>query len=56
MNVTIRIPHICPVCHGAKKVNRPPWIGGDQQTWSASSFTLYECQACDGSGIVWSES
>ena len=48
-----RTPHGCPVCNGAGKVQRPPWIAGDQISWTAPAFDLYDCQACSGTGIVW---
>ena len=46
-------PHKCPVCDGAGKISRPPWIAGDQNIWADTGTALYPCQACDGSGIVW---
>jgi hypothetical protein len=47
-------PHTCPVCTGSGKVSRPPWVAGDQSTWSGSTtFTSYTCRACQGSGVVW---
>ena len=32
----------CPVCDGHGTVTRPPWIAGDQPTWTSSDvFTVY---------------
>lgn len=47
------IPHTCPVCNGQKTVSRPPWIAGDQPTWTSSGVEIYPCPTCDGNGIVW---
>lgn len=50
------MPYQCPVCHGQKTVSKPPWIAGDQPTWSASTaHDLYPCPTCSGTGIVWGE-
>lgn len=46
-------PHKCPVCDGQGKVNRPPYVAGDQETWPATGIGPYPCRACDGTGIVW---
>ena len=46
-------PHTCPVCAGTGKVSRPPWIAGDVQKWVDSTMALYDCQACQGTGILW---
>ena len=48
-----KIIHSCPVCCGQGKVQRPPWVGGDQETWSSAGTELYECRACKGTGIIW---
>jgi len=49
-----RTPYKCPVCDGAGKVCRPPWLGGDIEVWEdTSTGTLYTCQACSGTGVVW---
>jgi DnaJ-class molecular chaperone len=48
-------PFTCPVCNGHGTVSRPPHIAGDQLTWADSSTRTYECQACNGSGIVWAD-
>ncbi len=43
----------CPNCNGQTKVNTPPWIGGDQMSWTSSNtMELYECQTCKGKGFV----
>lgn len=46
-------PHTCPVCNGAGRVSRPPWVAGDVTEWSSSSAGPYPCQSCNGTGIVW---
>ncbi len=49
-------PFACPVCNGQKTVSKPPWVAGDQPTWSASNaWELYPCPSCNGAGIVWHE-
>lgn len=48
-------PYTCPVCNGQGNVSRPPWIPGDQDTWTSAGAPTYECQACKGTGIVWKE-
>lgn len=52
LNSNAQQPYKCPVCDGAGKVSRPPWVAGDQPTWSGDSFALYDCQACT-KGILW---
>ena len=51
----MRIPFKCPVCDGTGLVSKPPYIAGDQETWSTSQTGTYPCHACGGSGIIWSE-
>lgn len=52
-----RVPFTCPVCSGSCKVSRPPWFAGDIPTWPDNgSGTLYPCQACGGTGVVWGPS
>jgi hypothetical protein len=46
-------PHTCPVCNGHCKVSRPPQVPGDLLYWTDSGTTLYDCRACQGTGIVW---
>jgi len=46
-------PHGCPVCHGQGTVSKPPYIAGDQPTWTASNSTPYPCPACNGTGVIW---
>ncbi|KKK67593.1 hypothetical protein LCGC14_2952520 [marine sediment metagenome] len=48
-------PYLCPVCHGAGTVSRPPGIAGDQETWNDSGTPLYDCLACDGTGVIWKQ-
>ena len=42
----------CPVCSGTGLVSRPPYVAGDQQTWSTSSCGPWPCKACSGTGMV----
>lgn len=45
--------YCCPVCNGAGKVSRPPWLPGDVLHWSAgNNVEHYECQACKGKGYI----
>lgn len=46
-------PHRCPVCEGQGLVNRPPWLAGDQNTWTDNQAGPYPCKACNGTGIIW---
>ncbi len=46
-------PFTCPVCCGATKVSRPPWVAGDTHYYTDSVMKLHECQACKGTGVVW---
>jgi len=48
-------PFTCPVCCGHGTVQKPPWVAGDQQTWSSGHTGWYTCPACTGEGIVWNE-
>lgn len=47
-------PHKCPICEGQGLVSRPPWLAGDQHTWTGDSAG-YQCHACNGTGVVWGE-
>ena len=51
----MKIPHCCPVCFGHGTVSKPPWISGDQPSWTASGTSHWPCRACLGMGIIWSE-
>jgi len=42
----------CPVCDGTGLVSKPPWIAGDQHTWSTTNAAPYPCKACSGSGLL----
>ena len=47
-------PFTCPKCNGQKRVSTPPWVAGDQETYSASDpMATYPCEVCDGKGLVW---
>lgn len=45
-------PRCCPVCNGYGKVSKPPWVAGDQHTWTSGDTALHECPACQGTGIL----
>lgn len=49
----VTVPHKCPVCDGTGKVNKPPWVAGDQPSWTDTSSGPYTCHCCKGCGIVW---
>ena len=42
---------VCPVCNGAGKISRPPWVAGDVLTWTAGDPASHNCTACKGEGI-----
>jgi hypothetical protein len=50
-----KMPFACPPCSGTGKVSRPPYLAGDQLTWSGGTNTIdvYPCNACKGTGIIW---
>lgn len=43
---------LCPNCHGQKTVSKPPWVAGDQPTWSGTGTPLYACPTCDAKGYL----
>jgi predicted RNA-binding Zn-ribbon protein involved in translation (DUF1610 family) len=43
----------CLTCNGTKRVSRPPYIAGDIKTWTSASTESYECQTCEGKGVIW---
>ena len=42
---------LCPNCKGQKWVQKPPWIAGDQNTWSSTN-AQYDCPTCNGKGYI----
>src|SRR5690606_21883237 len=42
---------LCPKCNGQGIVSKPPYIAGDQQTWSSSS-AVHTCDVCNGNKII----
>ena len=42
----------CPVCDGTGLVSKPPWVAGDQYTWTATSSGPWSCNRCNGSGTL----
>ena len=51
--INIEQPYVCPKCKGQGKVQTPPWIAGDQETYVANSIELYNCPVCKGKGVLW---
>jgi hypothetical protein len=47
-------PHKCPACDGQGTTMHPPWVAGDQQFWVGGGNGPWPCQACNGTGIIWS--
>jgi hypothetical protein len=46
-------PYICPKCNGQKHVQTPPWIAGDQETYSmGTTSNTYPCGVCAGLGYL----
>lgn len=43
-------PYMCPVCWGRGKVDYPP---GTPITLVIEWGAIWDCAACDGTGIVW---
>lgn len=41
----------CPVCDGQGLVSKPPYVAGDQQSWSSSQAN-FTCQTCKGLRII----
>ncbi len=46
-------PYTCPVCSGSGLVSRPPYIAGDQPTWTTKDTGTYQCKTCKGTGVLW---
>jgi hypothetical protein len=47
-----RRPFTCPVCAGTGKTFRPPYAI-DARYGCSSGGAVYDCHACEGTGIVW---
>ncbi|MCK9543759.1 MAG: hypothetical protein M0R03_17200 [Novosphingobium sp.] len=41
----------CPKCDGQGIVSKPPWIAGDQDTWTASQAN-FTCNLCNGQMVI----
>jgi hypothetical protein len=41
----------CPKCDGQGIISKPPWINGDQNTWTASEGS-YTCNLCNGQMVI----
>ena len=48
-------PLTCPTCGGHRTVQKPPWVAGDQNSWTSSNTALYPCPSCCGNGVIWNE-
>ena len=42
----------CPVCDGTGLMLRPPWVAGDQETWTDTQCGPYPCKICSGIGLL----
>ena len=42
---------LCPKCNGQGIVSKPPWIAGDQDTWSSTAAS-YPCDVCSGAKVL----
>ena len=42
---------LCPKCNGQGIVSKPPWIAGDQDTWSSTAAS-YPCDVCSGGKVL----
>lgn len=42
----------CPKCDGQKIVGKPPWIAGDQRSWTTADTGTFTCPVCLGLGMV----
>lgn len=49
-----KVPNRCPICNGTGLVSRPPGIAGDVEEWTSTGTGPYTCNACGGTGIIWS--
>jgi len=52
---TSGVPFKCPCCDGMGKRSRPPYVAGDMDSWVADGAGPYPCNACNGTGLVWSK-
>jgi len=41
----------CPKCDGQGTVCKPPYVAGDQYTWSSSAIN-FVCDVCEGRKII----
>lgn len=41
----------CPKCDGQGIVSKPPYIAGNQNTWTSSEIS-YTCNVCNGKMII----
>jgi len=42
----------CPVCDGTGLVSKPPWVTGDQQTWTDDLVGPFQCPLCQGLKVI----
>lgn len=42
----------CPKCQGQGIVSKPPYVPGDQSSWSTSSAMSFQCDVCKGQKII----
>jgi len=41
----------CPKCDGQGIVSKPPYVAGDQNTWTDTQ-TIHTCNLCNGSMVI----
>lgn len=42
---------LCPKCNGQGIVNKPPWVAGDQNTWTSTAAS-FPCDVCNGAKVL----
>lgn len=43
---------MCPKCNGQGRQEKPPYISGQQETWTDSTTGGHVCTVCNGKGII----
>lgn len=50
--MTADLWQLCPRCDGQGHTYRPPWVPGDQPTWTSNTTGSHRCPPCNGTGLV----